>query len=289
MSRPQRSRVLAVAALSLAAAIGAALLAGHQSARSAPAAGLAEIFARGNSLYEGGDYEGAVEQYTSLVAQGVARADLFYNLANACYKTGDLGRAVLYYERARRLAPRDGDTRENLALVRAQLRDKQFVREENRLAAGAAWLHNHLNAGEMRLVASLCYLALCLAGIVFVLRETAWVSAAYRVVSYASLGRLAGFNRTQDLAAAMAVAALLFVSTGISAHQKTRNETSGKSAVVLAEEVAVMSGPTDDATLQFKIHEGTLVDAGDRRGAWTRIALPGGLSGWVFASSIERV
>jgi len=287
MSRP-RSLILVFAAL--AVACGAAVSDGFlETARASTDAGLTEIFARGNSLYEGGDYEGAVEQYSSLVARGVVREDLYYNLANSYYKTGDLGHAVLYYERARRLAPRDADVRENLALVRAQLRDKQFVRDENRLAAAAAWLHNHLNAGEMRLAASLCYVALCLLAIVFVLRETRWVSAGYRVLSYASLGRLAGLSKTQDLAAAAAIAGLLFVSTGISAFQKTRGEKARQSAVVLPEEVAVLSGPTDDATLQFKIHEGTLVKVRDHRGAWMRIDLPGGLSGWVSVSSIERV
>ena len=284
-----RGRTVLLAALA-AALIGAALFGLLlRPARSAPAEGLTEIFARGNSLYEGGDYEGAIEQYASLAAKGVHRPDLYYNLANSYYKTGDLGHAVLYYERARRLAPRDGDTRENLALVRAQLRDKQFVREENRLVSGLAWPHNHLNADEMRLAASLCYVALCLLGIVFVLRETRWVSAGYRLLSYASLGRLAGLSKTQDLIAAVTVAALLFLSTGISAHQKTRSEKNRKTAVVLAEEVAVMSGPTDDATLQFKIHQGTLVEVSDQRGAWMRIALPGGLSGWVSVSSTERV
>jgi tetratricopeptide (TPR) repeat protein len=285
-----RGHPFTFAALAIAALIGASLFGVLcRPARSAPAAGLTETFARGNSLYEGGDYEGAIEQYSSLVAKGVTRADLYYNLANSYYKTGDLGRTALYYERARRVAPRDGDVRENLALVRAQLRDKQFVREENRLLSGLAWLHNHLNAGEMRLAASLCYAALCLLGIVFVLRETRWVSAGYRVLSYGSLGRLAGLSKTQDLAAAMAVAALLFLSTGISAYQKTRSEKVRQTAVVLSEEVAVMSGPTDDATLQFKIHQGTLVSVNDQRGAWMRIALPGGLSGWVSVSSIERV
>jgi tetratricopeptide (TPR) repeat protein len=258
-------------------------------ARAAAQDGLAEVFARGNALYEGGDYEGAIEQYASLAAQGVHRADLFYNLANSYYKTGDLGHAVLYYERARRLAPRDEDIRGNLALVRAQLRDKQFVREENRLLSIAAWPHDNLTAGEMRLAASLCYLALCLLGTVFVLRETRWIASAYRYASYASLGRLAGFSKTQDLATAIAVAALLFLSTGISAHQKTRSEKDRRTAVVLSEEVAVMSGPTDDATVQFKIHQGTLVGVNDQRGAWMRIALPGGLSGWVAAASVERV
>jgi tetratricopeptide (TPR) repeat protein len=288
MRRPRERKVLfaALAAAVIGAALFGVLL---RPASSEPAAGLTEIFARGNSLYEGGDYEGAIEQYSSLVAKGVHRSDLYYNLANSYYKTGDLGHAVLYYERARRLAPRDGDVRENLALVRAQLRDKQFVREENRLVSGLAWPRHNLNAGEMRLAASLCYVALCFLGIVFVLRDTRWVSSVYRYASYASLGRLAGLSKTQDLIAAVTLAALLFLSTGMSAQQKARSEKGRRAAVVVAEEVAVMSGPTDDATLQFKIHEGTLVEVSDQRGVWMRIALPGGLSGWVSVSSAERV
>jgi len=277
--------VFAVLVLSAAALIGVRLA----GSSSIAATGLAEVFARGNALYEQGDYEGAIEQYTSLVGKGVADADLFYNLANSCYKINDLGRAVLYYERARRLAPRDGDVRENLVLVRAQLRDKQFVRDENRLLAAAAWLHNHLNAREMTLAASFCYLVLCLLGIVFVLRESPRISAAYRWFSYVSLGRLAGFSKTQDLLAAMTIAALLFGSTGVSAYKKTVGERQKRQAVVLSDEVAVLSGPTDDATLQFKIHQGTLVRLRDHRGSWMRIVLPGGLSGWVSAASVERI
>jgi uncharacterized protein YgiM (DUF1202 family) len=60
-------------------------------------------------------------------------------------------------------------------------------------------------------------------------------------------------------------------------------------AVVLAEEVAVFSSPTDDSTLQFKIHEGTVVDAREQRGAWVKVELPGGMSGWVNAEAVQKV
>jgi tetratricopeptide (TPR) repeat protein len=248
-----------------------------------------EVFAKGNALYEQGDYPGAIEQYASLVDAGVIDKDLFYNLANSCYKADDFGRAVLFYERAQRLAPRDRDVRENLALVRSQLRDKQFVREQNRFVRAVAWLHHNLNAKEMTLVGSLCYLSLCLLGIVFVFRDSPRVSAAYRWLSFVSPGRLAGLTKTQDLLLALVVVSLLFLSTGFSAYRKTGQESGRRVAVVVESEAAVFSGPMEETTLQFKIHEGTLVRIREERKAWVRIDLPGGLSGWVSATAVERV
>ncbi len=290
MRRPH-SYATAVTALSFLAVCAAALLglgAAGQTA-PAPAAGVREAFVKGNSLYEAGDYSGAVEEYSRVVNAGVADKDLYYNLANAYYKLDDFGRAVLYYERALRLAPRDADARENLELVRSQLRDKQFVRERNRVVRTVAWLDDHLNAREMTLVASICYFVLCLLGIVFVLRDSRVVSAAYRAISYVSPGRLAGFTKTQDLLAALAVVSLLFASTGVSAHRKSAQKRERKSAVIVGEEVAVYSGPAGETTLQFKVHEGTLVRVREARSTWVRINLPGGLSGWVEISAIERV
>jgi tetratricopeptide (TPR) repeat protein len=290
--RRSRSNAAVTALAILAVCAGGAALSGRDAAgQTSPpaAAGVREAFAKGNSLYEAGDYGGAVEEYSRAVKAGVADKDLYYNLANAYYKLDDFGRAVLYYERALRLAPRDADARANLELVRSQLRDKQFVRERNRVVRTVAWVDDHLNAREMTLVASICYIVLCVLGIVFVLRDSRYVSAAYRAVSYVSPGRLAGFTKTQDLLAALAVVSLLFASTGIAAHRKSAQERERKSAVIVEEEVAVYSGPAGETTLQFKVHEGTLVRVREARSTWVRINLPGGLSGWVAASAIERV
>jgi hypothetical protein len=250
---------------------------------------LRSAFEAGNASYEAGEYEAAVAAYTGLVELGAEDKDLFYNLANAHYKLGDLGRAVLFYERARRLAPRDPDVRENLSLVRSQLRDEQFVREQNRLARGIAWLHNNLSSTEMTLFASCCYVVLCLLGILFVFRDTEAVSALYRRLSVVSPGRLVGLRRSQDIILAIVVVGLLFVSSGISAWMKADGEVRRDEAVVVEREAPVFSSPTKDTTLQFKIHEGTVVTTREQRREWTRISLPGGLSGWISTSSLERI
>ena len=59
--------------------------------------------------------------------------------------------------------------------------------------------------------------------------------------------------------------------------------------MVLEEEVAVYSGPSTDATLQFKVHEGTTVRVTEAHADWVEIELPGDLSGWIRSNAMERI
>ena len=83
-----------------------------------------ETMQRSNQLYENGRFQEASQTYQQLVDLGVEHENLFYNLGNAYYKSGDLGRAVLNYERARRMAPRDADIRANLDFARSLALDR---------------------------------------------------------------------------------------------------------------------------------------------------------------------
>ena len=110
-----RSRWLRV--VPAVAAVLAVVLSGPVWFRSAAAGDFTEQMAKANESYEGGEYAQALEIYERLVEEGAVDPDLFYNLGNAYYKEGQPGRAVLYYKRALRLAPRDNDARTNLQLV----------------------------------------------------------------------------------------------------------------------------------------------------------------------------
>jgi len=70
---------------------------------------------------------------------------------------------------------------------------------------------------------------------------------------------------------------------------KIRAERQRTQGVVVTEEVSVFSGPSRDSTVQFKVHEGTTVAVRDASGDWIRVDLPGELSGWVDAGSLERI
>jgi tetratricopeptide (TPR) repeat protein len=273
--------VWVLVAATVASGSGVAVRADTESAVS--------IFARANEAYEAGDYSRAIDDYTRVLETGVAPPELFYNLGNAYYKESDLGRAVLWYERARRLAPRDPDLRENLALTRSLLRDKQLLAAEPRWRQALFAWHRDTTTTESVAVASVLYAVLCLMGVLFVFRETDFVSRVYAKVSIASPGRLLGLDKAQDLGLAIAVVLLVGGAFAYSAIEKVGAERSRAKGVVLAEEVSVFSGPSRDASVQFKVHEGTIVSVRDARPGWVRVDLPGDLTGWVAAESLDRI
>jgi hypothetical protein len=59
--------------------------------------------------------------------------------------------------------------------------------------------------------------------------------------------------------------------------------------VVVADEVSVFSGPSRDALVQFKVHEGTVVNVRDARPGWVRVDLPGDLGGWMDETTLDRI
>src|SRR5262249_15505580 len=108
----ERSRHLGRAAAVLLLLIAA----GASAATDNPQA----MFFRANALYADGRYAEAAAEYEHVLGTGVASANVYFNLGHADLKAGDVGRAVLAYERARRLAPGDPDVRANLAFAREQ-------------------------------------------------------------------------------------------------------------------------------------------------------------------------
>ena len=248
-----------------------------------------EVFTRGNRHYEAGKYEAAIESYSTLVQRGVVDAHLYYNLGNAYYKAGMMGPAMLSYERAARLAPRDEDITENRGLLRSLLRDRQFLESPGLVTRAVSWVPRRLTTRELAGLSIAFYLLLVLIAAGFVLRERPFVSRWYRTLSLASPGRLLGLEKTGDFVLAMFVVSVLLATTAGTTAARYRMESQRWGAVVLEEEVPVYSGPSTDATLQFNVHEGTTVRVTETHAGWVEIELPGELSGWIRSDAMERI
>lgn len=77
-----------------------------------------------DSAYNSEDYRQAIRLYHQAIDTEGFSPRLYYNLANAYYRINNLGRAVLYYERALNLDPSMSDARSNLEFVRTRILDK---------------------------------------------------------------------------------------------------------------------------------------------------------------------
>ena len=124
-----------------------------------------------NEAYIAGEFARAEELYERIVADDKHSLKLYFNLANACFKQNELGKAILYYKRALRLSPGDEDVRHNLAIAEGMTKDRIEQVPEFFLKT---WLRSVRNTLSCRswTIASLAMLAITLIlGLLFVLSQ----------------------------------------------------------------------------------------------------------------------
>jgi len=76
------------------------------------------LFSQANEAYSREEYTDAIDLYRQCLAEAQSGA-LHYNLGNAYYQTGEIGPAVLHYEKALALRPNNPDAHANLHFLRA--------------------------------------------------------------------------------------------------------------------------------------------------------------------------
>ena len=253
MRRPARSRWLATALVGACGAVGPTM---------APASAQQEIFESGNQFYQAEDYSAAVEAYEAVRAGGFESADLHYNLGNAYFKTGELGRSILSWERALRLAPGHEDAAANLELAVRLSADDIEPLPRFWLLSAVSWWVNLIPRSALLIVVGLAWLALTGGALARIL------------LSAERFRRVGGWG----IAAGAVALALLGSNLAVREFDVGQPER----GVILAEAVSVRSAPTDDDDLTvFEVHEGTRVRIDQRTEQWAEIVLDDGKVGWV--------
>lgn len=223
----------------------------------------------GDSLYGAGNYAGAVAAYDSIVNSGLESADLYYNLGNAYYKTGDLPNAILYYEKALKLKPKHSDAAYNLELTQQYITDKIEVVDVFFLKKWVMGVRHTFTSDQWATVSVITFIVFILLLLVFTFSG----SVALKRISFFVGG------------------VFLVVSVvGFWSAQKSKSEQVDKiEAIVFSPSVTVKGSPDDRGTDLFILHEGTKVGVIDSVSKWKRIKLIDGNVGWLPASSIKNI
>lgn len=224
------------------------------------------IFAEGNAAWARGDFEAAEERYKKLLDRGLGGPDVLYNLATTHLAQEELGEAILYFERAKRLGAGGADLESNLALAREKQRDRQIHQDSHRTL-----LARVTEAFPLR------PLALFFAFF--------WSAGFGLLVARRLMPRLQG-PLTLTLAAA------LLLGSGASgmllgAHAWRLERV--QEAVVLAPTLAVHDLPDVSSNVSFEVHAGLIVRQLDAAGAFVKIRLPNGAEGWAQPSHLAMI
>jgi tetratricopeptide (TPR) repeat protein len=251
-------------AISVTAGAVGLVVAAASAAENEPA-GPQTTFYHANALYKDGRYADAVREYEGLLQSGLESGPLYFNLGNAYFKAGEYGRAILNYERAARLIPRDPDLLANLSYAQAL--------SEATTCEAPAWqrllfpLADRLSFWNLAVATAATNTLLCLVLALYIVsrqrpRWLLYVAAALGVflsISAASLGYRTLASRTPA------------------------------AVVTRGGETAVRFEPADSGTPHYVLKEGSVVRVLETRDGWLQVSRCDGRRGWIEHAAVEAV
>lgn len=219
--------------------------------------------------YQKGNYQQAIRDYEEILKNGES-AEIYFNLGNAYYRTDNITKAVLYYERARLLSPGDDDINFNLQFARSKTIDKITPESEMffvtwyKSLVNFTSVDNWAKTGILCIVMALLLVLLYLFGPQLMLRKIGF------------FGGLAFF--------------VIFLLSNLFAFQQKQALDNRTGAIIISPSVNIKKTPAKNSADQFVLHEGTRVDIIDKGMTdWRCIRVGDGREGWIETKAIEEI
>lgn len=219
--------------------------------------------------YQKGNYQQAIRDYEAILKNGES-AEIYFNLGNAYYRTDNITKAVLNYERARLLSPGDDDINFNLQFARSKTIDKITPESEMffvtwyKSLVNFTSVDNWAKTGILCIVMALLLVLLYLFGPQLMLRKIGF------------FGGLAFF--------------VIFLLSNLFAFQQKQALDNRTGAIVISPSVNIKKTPAKNSADQFVLHEGTRVDIIDKGMTdWRCIRVGDGREGWIETKAIEEI
>ena len=229
----------------------------------------AETKNNADTEYQKGNYQQAIRDYEEILKNGES-AEIYFNLGNAYYRTDNITKAVLNYERARLLSPGDDDINFNLQFARSKTIDKITPQSEMffitwyKSLVNFTSVDNWAKTGILCIVMTLLLVLLYLFGPQLMLRKIGF------------FGGLAFF--------------VIFLLSNLFAFQQKQALDNRTGAIIISPSVNIKKTPAKNSADQFVLHEGTRVDIIDKGMTdWRCIRVGDGREGWIETKAIEEI
>lgn len=223
-----------------------------------------------NNAYQSGNYQTAITLYEQALKVGDS-PELYYNLGNAYYRSNNITKALINYEKAYMLNPSDADVRHNLDYVRTKTVDKLIPATDIFLVS---WFKS--------LVYGMSIYGWAIFSIVMI------IVSLGALLLYLFVGndllRKCSFWLTL-------ISLLFFVLSLLFALHQTYYVNHNSAAIITAKEVVIRKSPEQgSASIGTSIHEGTHIDIiDDGMKEWKEIELPDGKTGWIPVGTFTRI
>lgn len=224
------------------------------------------LFLEAGRAYQEQDFARACELYQEVLDQGIISGHLLYNLGNCHFRLGRVGRALLFYRRARIFIPRDADLKANIRYAIQNRRDQIESGQSGFKKVFFFWYYGTSP------------------------REIVIIFLFVNFLLWGGLGMFL-FRRRDWIRWVLMVSAVLWLIFGSAATAKLIGTTGPRNGVVLEPEIEVRSGYSRNDTVLFKLHEGAEFRVEGQEKGWYKIRLADGKRGWIngeFVGIVEK-
>lgn len=215
------------------------------------------------------NYKKAILAYETIITQGnIRNPKLYYNLANAYFLNGQIGKAILNYRKAENLDDSDINISKNLNYARSKRIDKFETPTEKKILQTLFFWHYDLSIPTKFTIAILAFAITCI---------------------FLSLLILIGRKSKMTIPAILFF--LLFACLLCSVIIEQRFNKSKTFGVITAETATARQGDSQSYAPTFTepLHEGTEFDLIEKRGTWLHILLPDGTDTWIQNKTAEII
>jgi tetratricopeptide (TPR) repeat protein len=228
-----------------------------------------QLASQAAKAYNSRQYSESIKLYTKIIDGGYESYALYYNLGNAYFRNNDNTEAILFYEKALKLAPNNDDLRHNIEVANSKLIDK--VEKVPELFY-KRWWKEIINLMNIDMLATINILLLTIALILIGLY----------IAVYNTLIRKISFWTATVL--------FLFFGIGvIAASQRNHYISEQHEAIVFAATVNIKSSPDENSKDIFVLHEGTKVTLMDNISDWQEIRISNGSIGWIKLKDLRKI
>lgn len=226
------------------------------------------LFDKARILYDQGKYESAINIYLKIYSQGQTSSALFFNLANAHYKNGDIAPSIYYYEKALKLAPNDNEIQNNLQIAKKKTIDRispqpqlwyqTIFKTFSSILSVEGW-------ANLALITMLLFVGSFLAYYILnsVLKRQIFFFSSFVFLTISVGSFFIGNTKNQQL----------------------KNE---KYAILFEKEVSIFSEPNAYSSEVGRLHEGTKIQIIEILQEWAKIKLENGKTGWIKKNTAKE-
>ena len=222
------------------------------------------IFVKAIEEYKQGKYLKACEKFEKIVENGIKNGEIYYNIGNSYFKAGDIGRAILWYERGKKIIPFDPDLKFNLKYAENFVKD---IKSDSNIHISDIlfFWNNMISSRILQYFALISFLIFFIyAGIQTVIKKKIFTYIGIFILFFSIIIISGAFFD--------------YFQKGINNY-----------AVIIKDKTFVRSGLSDNSTQLFMLHSGTKVKVQKTKEKYFKIFFSKGKIGWLKQEYAEII